>query len=117
MRRFALVVLPAILGACSYVPRIPGVTPYKIEIQQGNYVTQEMVSQLKPGMTREQVRSTLGTPLLTDVFHANRWDYVYTRETADGKREQRKIVVFFVDDKLASVAGDVVPAQPAGAPK
>jgi outer membrane protein assembly factor BamE len=117
MHRFAIAAIPAILGACSYVPRIPGVTPYRIEIQQGNFVTQEMVSQLKPGMTKEQVRGILGTPLLTDIFHANRWDYVYTRETADGKREQRKIAVFFTEEKLASVDGDVVPAQPAGAPK
>lgn len=117
MYRFTIVVLAAVLGACSYVPRIPGLTPYKIEIQQGNYVTQEMVSQLKAGMTKEQVRSILGTPLLTDVFHANRWDYVYTREAADGKREQRKIAVFFTDDKLTRVDGDVVPAQPAGAQK
>ena len=118
MHRYAIVVTAAILGGCGYLPRIPGLTPYKIEIQQGNYVTQEMASQLKPGMTREQVRTTLGTPLLTDIFHADRWDYVYTRETADGKREQRKLAVFFAQDKLARVEGDVVPAaQPAEAPK
>jgi outer membrane protein assembly factor BamE len=98
------------LAGCSYLPRIPGVTPYRIEIQQGNYVTQEMVSQLKPGMSREQVRAVLGTPLLTDVFHADRWDYVYTKEDAAGKREERKLTVFFVDDKLTRVTGDVVAA-------
>jgi outer membrane protein assembly factor BamE len=79
-----------------------------------------MVSQLKPGMTKDQVRNTLGTPLLTDIFHADRWDYVYRLEAADGKREQRRLTVFFVDDKLARVAGDVVPAAPkpeAAAPK
>ena len=101
----------ALAAGCSYVPRIPGVTPYKIEIQQGNYVTQEMVSQLKPGMNREQVRGVLGTPLLTDVFHADRWDYVYSKETADGKREERKLTVFFTDDKLTRVTGDVVAAS------
>jgi outer membrane protein assembly factor BamE len=105
------------LGACSYLPRIPGVTPYRIDIQQGNYVTQEMVSQLKPGMTKEQVQSTLGTPLLTDVFHADRWDYVYTLEAADGKKEQRKLTAYFKEGKLERVDGDVVPAAPAGAPK
>ena len=95
-------------AGCSYVPRIPGVTPYKIEIQQGNFVSQEMVAQLKPGMTKEQVRSVLGTPLLTDIFHAERWDYVYWREQSDGTREQRKLVVHFDDGKLARVGGDVV---------
>ncbi len=103
--------LATALAACSHVPRIPGITPYKIEIQQGNNVSQEMVSQLKPGMTKEQVRFTLGTPLLTDIFHANRWDYVYWREDVKGKREERKIALFFdADGKLTHVEGDVVPA-------
>ena len=59
-----------------------------------------MVAQLKPGMSKEQVRFVLGTPLLTDIFHADRWDYVYWRETPGGKREQRKLTVFFEDGKL-----------------
>ena len=67
-----------------------------------------MVSQLKPGMSKEQVRLVLGTPLLTDIFHADRWDYVYWRETPGGKREQRKLAVFFEDGKLARLDGDVV---------
>ena len=81
-----------------------------MEIQQGNHVSQEMVSQLKPGMTTDQVRLTLGTPLLTDIFHANRWDYVYWREDETGKRESRKLSVHFQDGKLTRVDGDVVPA-------
>jgi len=97
------------LAACS-VPRIPGITPYRMEIQQGNFVSQEMVSQLKPGMTKDQVRVTLGTPLLTDIFHGNRWDYVYWKEDAAGRREQRKLAVYFEDGKLTRVDGDVVPA-------
>ena len=102
--------LAAVLGACGYVPRIPGVTPQRIEIQQGNFVTQEMVSQLKAGMSKEQVRFALGTPLLTDIFHAERWDYVFWREAPDGKREERKLAVFFKDEKLVRVEGDVVSA-------
>jgi outer membrane protein assembly factor BamE len=97
----------AALGACG-VPRIPGVTPYKIEIQQGNYVSQETVSQLKPGMTKDQVRLLLGTPLLNDIFHGDRWDYVWWREDQAGKREQRKLAVFFEDGKLARLDGDIV---------
>ncbi len=92
---------------CTGVPRIPGITPYKVEIQQGNFVSQEMVSQLKPGMSKEQVRFVLGTPLLTDIFHAERWDYVYWRETPAGEREQRKFAVYFDDGRLARVDGDI----------
>jgi outer membrane protein assembly factor BamE len=105
----ALVPLAALaLVACGGVPRVPGITPYKIDIQQGNYVSQDMIAQLKPGMTREQVRFILGTPLLTDLFHGDRWDYVYWREAPDGKRESRRIAVYFADNKLERVDGDVV---------
>ena len=65
----------------------PACTPYRIDIQQGNFVSQDMVAQLKPGMSKEQVRLALGTPLLTDIFHADRWDYVYWRERP--RREAR----------------------------
>jgi outer membrane protein assembly factor BamE (lipoprotein component of BamABCDE complex) len=86
---------------------IAGVTPYKIDIQQGNNVSQAEVSQLKLGMSREQVRALLGTPLLTDIFHGNRWDYVYFREHSDGSREQRRFALHFDGDKLARLDGDV----------
>jgi outer membrane protein assembly factor BamE len=111
--RLALALLPLLAAGCSYVPRIPGVQPYRMDIQQGNYVTQEMVSQLKPGMSRDQVRFALGTPLLTDIFHADRWDYVYYREPqGGGEREQRKLSVHFADGKLARLDGDVVAKKP-----
>ena len=99
--RAILVAVPLALGACS-VPQI--VTPYRIVVQQGNYITQEMVSQLKLGMSKDQVRFILGTPLLTDIFHANRWDYVYYRELPYAKREQRSRSVHFEDGKLARLA-------------
>jgi outer membrane protein assembly factor BamE len=112
IRRFlpVLLVLAAAVPGCSYVPRIPGITPYRMEIQQGNFVSQEMVSQLKPGMTREQVRFILGTPMVTDIFHSERWDYVYWRESSDGRREQRKLTVLFEKGQLARLDGDVVPS-------
>lgn len=88
------------------------VKPYRITIQQGNYLTREMVQQLKPGMTREQVRYILGTPLLTDIFHADRWDYVFYRDAPGGKREQRNISVLFEDGKLTRVLGDLLPSDP-----
>jgi outer membrane protein assembly factor BamE len=105
-----LAVLCAALGGCA-VPRIPGITPYKIDIQQGNSVTQEMVSLLQPGMTKEQVRLALGTPLLNDIFHGERWDYLYWREDPRGKREQRRLTVFFEDGKLSRLDGDIVASQ------
>jgi outer membrane protein assembly factor BamE len=95
----------ALLAGCG-VPRALGIAPYKIEIQQGNFVSQEMVSQLKSGMSKDQVRQIMGTPLLVDIFHAERWDYLYSRETTEGKREKRKVVIFFEDGKLARIDGD-----------
>jgi outer membrane protein assembly factor BamE len=112
LRLYALVLAPfffAAAGGCS-VPRIPGITPYRIDIQQGNFISSEMVAQLKPGMSKEQVRLVLGTPLLTDIFHADRWDYVYWFEKAGAKPEQRKLTVFFEDGKLTRLDGDVVAA-------
>ena len=99
----------SLCAACSWVPRVPGITPYKIDIQQGNYISQDMVSQLKPGMSKDQVRNILGTPLLTDIFHAERWDYVYWRVEPNGRHDSRKLVVFFDDGKLARVSGDTMP--------
>ena len=74
MRILFLLVL--LLAGCSYIPMLPGLKPHKIDIQQGNYVTQDMVSKVKPGMSRSQVRFALGTPLVADQFHPDRWDYV-----------------------------------------
>ena len=109
-RVFTALVFACLAAGCGFVPRIPGVPPYRMEIQQGNYVSQEMVSQLKQGMTKEQVRFILGTPMVTDIFHADRWDYVYWREKPGTKREQRKLTVFFEDGKLTRLDGDVVAA-------
>jgi outer membrane protein assembly factor BamE len=87
---------------------IPDIKPYRIEIQQGNFVSQEMVSKLKPGMSKDQVRFVLGTPLITDSFHADRWDYVFRRQRENSSElEHRKIAVFFEDGRLKRVEGDV----------
>jgi len=94
----------------------PDFKPYRMEIQQGNFVSQEMVSQLKPGMSKDQVRFVLGTPLITDSFHADRWDYVFRRQRANSRElEHRKITVLFEDGKLKRVDGDVMPAANANA--
>jgi outer membrane protein assembly factor BamE len=102
-----LLVAAVLVSGCG-VPRIPGITPYKMDIQQGNFVSQDMVAKLKAGMSKDQVRLILGTPLITDIFHADRWDYVYWREDPAGKREERKLTVFFADGKLTRLDGDVV---------
>lgn len=101
------------VSACSSVPRI--VDEYKIDVQQGNVLTQEMVSQLRPGLSRDQVRYALGSPVLMDVFHNKRWDYVYFLQRGDVKEPvRRQFSVFFdADGKLARVEGDLDPATPA----
>lgn len=115
--RVFLLAIAALLAACKSIeaPKVPGVTPYRMVIQQGNFISQEMVSQLKPGMTKEQVRFVLGTPLVTDIFHADRWDYVFFRELANGKREQRNLAVVFEKDKLVRVMGDLLSSEGAAA--
>ena len=100
---FTFVGLLALAG-CSF----PGV--YKIDIQQGNVVTQDMIDQLRPGMTRRQVRFIMGNPLLTDTFHADRWDYLYSLQPGGGERQQERIsVIFNPEDQLVSLSGDFMP--------
>src|SRR5215213_11588851 len=103
MRKLILVLI--VLAGCRQVPMLPGISPYRIDIQQGNYVTQDMVDKLKPGMSRSQVRFALGTPLVTDAFHPDRWDYVYVNQRKGRVVAQRRIVVVFQDDKLLRVEG------------
>ena len=81
------------------------ITPYRLEIQQGNFVSKEMLAQLKLGMSREQVRFILGTPMHSSIFHANRWDYVFYLSRVDRKVEQRLFSVFFENEKLARLEG------------
>ena len=102
--------LTLMLGACASLPAI-GV--YKIDINQGNYVTQDQVDRLKTGQTRQQVKTELGTPLVADPFHANRWDYLYEFRRQGRTLEHRQFTVYFVDDKLARWEGDEVPPPPA----
>jgi outer membrane protein assembly factor BamE len=110
-----LVVAVSLLAGCASsgftLPKIPGIEAHRMEIQQGNYVTQEMIAKLQPGMTRDQVRFVLGTPLVADAFHADRWDYMFRRQRANSKEiEQRRIVIFFDDGRLSRIEGDVTPA-------
>ena len=88
---------------------------YRVNVQQGNVVEQKQIIQLRPAMTRDQVRYVLGTPLLQDPFHANRWDYVYRYEDgATGQVTMRNISIYFnAAGQLERVGGDVAAGQPA----
>lgn len=85
--------------------------PYRIDVQQGNFVSQEMVTQLKEGMTPEQVRFVLGTPLLTDMFHADRWDYPFRLQKGNGEIITSRVTIFFKDDKLVRFEGGNLPTE------
>ena len=82
---------------------------HKIDIQQGNVVTQEMVNQLKIGMTRSQVQYIMGTPLVIDTFHQQRWDYIYYFKPGYGKSTEQRLTLLFDNDALASITGAVHP--------
>jgi outer membrane protein assembly factor BamE len=111
MRLFLLIVA-AILVSCRQAPELPSaVSPYRIDIQQGNVVTQEMLAKLKAGMTRSQVRFALGSPLVVDAFHTDRWDYVYSFQRQGKDTERRRITVIFDEDKLIRIDGDVLPVD------
>lgn len=85
---------------------------YKIDVQQGNVVSQKEVSQLERGMTKREVRYVMGTPLVIDPFHNNRWDYFYSfKAGGSSEPEQRRIALVFVHDRLDHIDGDVAPTQ------
>lgn len=90
--------------------------PYRIDVQQGNALDQESVARLKPGLSRSQVRFLLGTPLVVDPFRTDRWDYVYLYRKAGTLTEQKRVTLFFEDDTLARIEGDLPPASPDPAP-
>jgi outer membrane protein assembly factor BamE len=87
------------------------ITPYRIEVVQGNFISREQVQQLKAGMTRQQVREMLGTPLVTSVFHAERWDYVFTLKREGVEPQRRKFTLFFRGDALERFEGDPMPSE------
>ena len=104
------------LGACSSVGNsargaLTAVTPYKVEVVQGNFVSKEQVAALKPGMSRQQVREILGTSLLTDVFHSNRWDYVFTIRRQGVEAQQRRLTLYFNGELLERFEGDPMPSE------
>jgi outer membrane protein assembly factor BamE len=80
---------------------------YKIDIQQGNVIEQDMLNKLKPGMNKDQVKFIMGTPVIIDPFHNERWEYIFSMQKGGGVREQRHITLHFDEDKLTHVSGDI----------
>ncbi|MXN79452.1 outer membrane protein assembly factor BamE [Burkholderia sp. 4701] len=113
----AAVAVAALAGCSSYdsvTQRIAqSITPYRITVVQGNFVSQEKASQLQVGMTRDQVRALLGTPLLSDMFHADRWDYLfYFKRGSTAVVQQRDLVLTFSGDRLSGWTGaDNLPSE------
>lgn len=115
--RFTLIALASLaLMACSSfdaatTKAVSVVTPYKMDIVQGNVVTKEQFALVKPGMSRAQVRDVMGTALLTSVFHADRWDYIFALKSQSAKNQQRKVTVFFKGDAVERTEGDELPTE------
>ena len=110
MMRFILIFISlCLLCACSrsYDGGFNAPLLHKIDIQQGNVVDQEMLDQLKPGMDKKQVKFIMGTPVLIDPFHNERWEYIYSFQEGGTVREQRHITLHFENDKLAYISGDI----------
>jgi outer membrane protein assembly factor BamE len=111
---FCLVLLPLLLG-CQSLERTDSfmgfITPYRIDIVQGNAITKEQAALIKPGLSRLQVRDVLGTPLLADPFHANRWDYFFTMRRPGTEPQRRSVIVRFEADKVASIEAPDLPSE------
>jgi len=108
-----------VLASCSSLSKmgdssinpVNWVTPYKVDVIQGNFVSKEQIEQLRPGMTRDQVKATLGTPLMASLFHGDRWDYVFTLKRQGVEPQSYKYTVFFKGDQLERFEGDAMPSE------
>jgi outer membrane protein assembly factor BamE len=98
------------VASCSTIlNNLPGV--YSVDVQQGNIVDQSMVDQLRPGMSKRQVLYIMGSPMLKDVFHENRWEYLYSSQPGGEARQQKRITLYFENDKIAGLQGDFRPSK------
>ncbi len=109
----AVALLPGCQVLDTYLPTMRSLGVYKLDINQGNYLSQDMVEKLKVGQSKQQVRLILGTPLVTSAFRDNRWDYIYEFVRQAKTLEHRQFTVYFVDDKLARWEGDEMPVSAA----
>lgn len=114
MRTLIIVAILALSGCSTLNPA--NWHAYRMDIQQGNLVTQDAVAQLKPGMTRAQVRFILGTPLLSDMFNTNRWDYKYQYFKGYQEVDNKLLTVYFDGDRLVKIEGDAMPSSGPVAP-
>lgn len=105
MRFLAIALLSTSLCACSFV--------HRIDVQQGNYLTEDAVQKLRKGMSKAEVRQTLGTPLLSDAFHANQWDYYFSNVQGGKAQDRKRFTVYFENDKVVSYSGTHQPPAPA----
>ena len=106
--------LSALLTACGTRERSPSsswLTPYRPDIVQGNFISREQVAQLRPGLSRLQVRNLLGTPLVASVFHADRWDYVFSFQRRGAPTRTYRYTVFFQGEELVRFEGDAMPSE------
>lgn len=85
---------------------------YRPDIQQGNVITQEQINELKPGMSKSQVQYIMGTPMLVDVFHQDRWDFLFSMKEGSNDRVQEHVSLLFNDDRLTQIEGDYRPVPP-----
>ena len=104
-----------LLAGCESLQRTDGflgfLTPYRIDIVQGNAVTREQAALLRPGLTRLQVRDILGTPLVADPFHADRWDYIFMLRRQGTEAQRRSVVVHFDGNVVKSVEATELPTE------
>src|SRR5512135_789224 len=109
--RIQIVLISALLAACSSAS-LPTFKPYKVEIRQGNLITQDMRAKLKLGMSQSQVKAVLGAPLINDAYHANRWDYFYSLEQQGKVVESQRLTLYFDKQNLLSRIDDATPLKP-----
>ncbi len=110
--RIQIVLVSALLASCSS-GHLPSLEPYKVEIRQGNLITQDMRAKIKLGMTQAQVKAALGAPLINDAYHANRWDYFYSLEQQGKVVESQRLTLYFDKKNLLSRIDDATPLKPA----
>lgn len=110
--RTLIILSSVLLAACSnFSDYLPTFTPYKVEIRQGNLITQDMRAKLRIGLTEAQVRTALGAPLIVDPYHANRWDYLYRLEQKNELVDSRRLTLYFDKGVLVRI-DDATPLQP-----
>lgn len=111
-RTGAIVLIAAVAGCAGTGERVAGIVkPYRVEVVQGNFISSEQVQALQPGMSRQQVREILGTPLMASLFHSDRWEYVFTLKRPGVEAQTRKLTVYFKNNAMERVEGDPMPSE------